>query len=141
MQNARRRADSSALAIVNAISQVAQHHYPDFISRTAGRFQPGCGGSHLSRSAKFPPPRLQRCFRAVTHRAPESRLLSYIESLLTSNETTKRSNFCLGTALKKRYEDLFTRFIDEDTASLVETLPAWHGECSPTWLTTAAIFG
>jgi ATP-binding cassette subfamily B protein len=121
MQNARRRADSSALAIVNAISQVAQQFITliSLVVLLVG-FSPWLAvvvilaavPNFLSNS-RF----AEMSFRAVTHRAPESRLLSYIENLLTSNETVKEIKlFGLGAALKKRYEDLFTRFIDEDTS-------------------------
>lgn len=121
MQNARRRADSSALAIVTAISQVVQQFITliSLVFLLIG-FSPWLAvvvilaavPNFLSNS-RF----AEMSFRAVSHRAPESRLLSYIEMLLTSNETVKEIKlFGLGPALKKRYEDLFTQFIDEDTS-------------------------
>ncbi|MDD2521701.1 MAG: ABC transporter ATP-binding protein [Anaerolineaceae bacterium] len=121
MQNARRRADSSALAIVNAISQVAQQLITliSLVALLVG-FSPWLAvvvilaaiPNFLSNS-RF----AGMSFRALSRRAPESRLLSYIEMLLTSNETVKEIKlFGLGEALKKRYEKLFTQFQEEDTA-------------------------
>jgi ATP-binding cassette subfamily B protein len=56
-------------------------------------------------------------FRAISRRAPESRLLNYIENLLTNNETVKEIKlFGLGPSLKDRYETLFTQFLEEDTS-------------------------
>ena len=121
MQNARRRADSSALAIVNAISQVAQQLITliSLVALLVG-FSPWLAvvvilaaiPNFLSNS-RF----AGMSFRALSRRAPESRLLSYIEMLLTSNETVKEIKlFGLGESLKKRYEKLFTQFQEEDTA-------------------------
>ena len=54
-------------------------------------------------------------FRALTRRAPEARLLRYIETLLTSNESIKEVKlFGLGEALKARYLNLSTQFMEED---------------------------
>lgn len=121
MQNARRRADSSALAIVSAISQVVQQFITLMsLGALLISFSPWLAvvvilaavPNFLSNS-RF----AEMSFRAVTHRAPEARLLGYIENLLTSNETVKEIKlFGLGEALKRRYEDLFTQFLDEDTA-------------------------
>lgn len=93
MQNARRRADSSALAIVTSISQVAQQLITliSLVVLLVG-FSPWLAvvvilaavPNFLSNS-RF----AEMAFRALTHRAPEARLLSYIENLLTSNETVK----------------------------------------------------
>ena len=121
MQNARRRADSSALAIVTSISQVAQQFITliSLVVLLVG-FSPWLAvvvifaavPNFLSNS-RF----AEMSFRALTHRAPEARLLSYIENLLTSNETVKEIKlFGLGQALKNRYEDLFTQFLEEDTS-------------------------
>jgi ATP-binding cassette subfamily B protein len=121
MQNARRRADSSALAIVSSISQVAQQFITliSLVILLVG-FSPWLAvvvilaavPNFLSNS-RF----AEMAFRALTHRAPEARLLSYIENLLTSNETVKEIKlFGLGEALKKRYEDLFAQFLEEDTS-------------------------
>ena len=119
MQNARRRADSSALAIVTSISQVAQQLITliSLVVLLVG-FSPWLAvvvilaavPNFLSNS-RF----AEMAFRALTHRAPEARLLSYIENLLTSNETVKEIKlFGLGKSLKQRYEDLFTQFLEED---------------------------
>ena len=121
MQNARRRADSSALAIVSAISQVAQHFITliSLVALLIG-FSPWLAvlvilaavPNFLSNS-RF----AEMSFRVVSHRAPETRLLNYIESLLTSNETVKEIKlFGLGESLKERFEQLFTEFMDEDNA-------------------------
>ncbi|MDY0126234.1 MAG: ABC transporter ATP-binding protein [Anaerolineaceae bacterium] len=121
MQNARRRADSSALAIVNAISQVAQQLITlvSLVALLVG-FSPWLAvivilaavPNFLSNS-RF----AEMSFRAISQRAPESRLLSYIEMLLTNNETVKEIKlFGLGPSLKDRYETLFTQFLEEDTS-------------------------
>lgn len=121
MQNARRRADSSALAIVNAISQVAQQLITlvSLVALLVG-FSPWLAvivilaavPNFLSNS-RF----AEMSFRAISRRAPESRLLSYIEMLLTNNETVKEIKlFGLGPSLKDRYETLFTQFLEEDTS-------------------------
>jgi len=117
MQNARRRADSSALAIVSSISQVAQQFITlvSLVALLVG-FSPWLAvvvilaavPNFLSNS-RF----AEMSFRALSRRAPESRLLSYIETLLTSNETVKEIKlFGLGPALKERYGDLFTQFLE-----------------------------
>ena len=91
MQNARRRADSSALAIMNAILQIVQQTITlvSLVALLVG-FSPWLAvvvifaaiPNFISRS-RFS----EMAFRALTRRAPESRLLNYIETLLTSNET------------------------------------------------------
>ena len=59
----------------------------------------------------------ERAFRAVTRRAPEARLLNYLEMLLTGVEGIKEIKlFGLGEPLLKRYQELFTRFYQEDRA-------------------------
>lgn len=121
MQNARRRADSSALAIVSSISQVAQQFITliSLVALLIG-FSPWLAvlvilaavPNFLSNS-RF----AEMSFKAVSHRAPEARLLNYIETLLTSNETVKEIKlFGLGEALKERYEKLFTEFMEEDNS-------------------------
>ena len=119
MQNARRRADSSALAIMNAILQIVQQTIT-LVSLVALliRFSPWLAvvvilaaiPNFISRS-RFS----EMAFRALTRRAPESRLLNYIETLLTSNETVKEIKlFGLGEPLLARYRQLFTAFFEED---------------------------
>ncbi|HOZ38358.1 MAG TPA: ABC transporter ATP-binding protein [Anaerolineaceae bacterium] len=119
MQNARRRADSSALSIMNAILQIVQQTIT-LVSLVAllVRFSPWLAvvvilaaiPNFISRS-RFS----EMAFRALTRRAPESRLLNYIETLLTSNETVKEIKlFGLGEPLLARYRQLFTKFFEED---------------------------
>ena len=119
MQNARRRADSSALAIMNAILQILQQTITliSLVALLVG-FSPWLAvvvilaaiPNFISRS-RFS----EMAFRALTRRAPESRLLNYIETLLTSNETVKEIKlFGLGEPLLARYRQLFTAFFEED---------------------------
>ena len=119
MQNARRRADSSALAIMNAILQIVQQTITlvSLVALLIG-FSPWLAvvvilaaiPNFISRS-RFS----EMSFRALTRRAPESRLLNYIETLLTSNETVKEIKlFGLGEPLLARYRQLFTAFFEED---------------------------
>ncbi len=119
MQNARRRADSSALAIMNAILQIVQQTITlvSLVALLIG-FSPWLAvvvilaaiPNFVSRS-RFS----EMAFRALTHRAPEARLLNYIETLLTSNETVKEIKlFGLGGPLLARYRQLFTKFFEED---------------------------
>lgn len=121
LQNARRQADVSALNIVNATLQMAQQIIT-LISLIILllRFSPWLAvivfvaaiPSFLSQSQYA-----ERAFRATTRRAPEARLLNYLETLLTSNETVKEIKlFGLGETLLKRYQTLFTRFYMEDRA-------------------------
>jgi len=121
LQNARRQADMSALSIVRSILQIIQQVIT-MISLIALliRFSPWLAvivfvaalPAFLSHS-KY----AEMSFRALTRRAPESRLLNYIEQLLTSNETVKEIKlFGLGEPLLKRYQELFTRFYEEDQA-------------------------
>ncbi len=121
LQNARRQADTSALSIVNATLQMAQQVIT-LVSLIALllRFSPWLAvivfvtaiPSFLSQSQYA-----ERAFRAVTRRAPESRLLNYLETLLTGNDTVKEIKlFGLGIPLLKRYQELFLRFYQEDRA-------------------------
>lgn len=121
LQNARREADIRTLAIVNSTLQMAQQVIT-LISLIALliRFSPWLSilvfaaaiPSFLSQSQYA-----ERAFRAVTRRAPEARLLNYLETLLTGNETVKEIKlFGLGEPLLKRYQDLFMQFYLEDRA-------------------------
>lgn len=121
LQNARRQADVSALNIVNSTLQMAQQ----FITLVSLvflllRFSPWLAAivflaaipAFLSQSQYA-----ERAFRAVSRRAPEARLLNYLETLLTGNDTVKEIKlFGLGKPLLKRYQELFTRFYLEDRA-------------------------
>ncbi len=119
LQNARRRADMSALSIVRSLLQMVQQ-----VITLASlvvlllRFSPwlvlivfvSAIPAFLSQS-QF----AERAFRAVSRRAPESRLLNYIEMLLTGNESVKEIKlFGLGNLLLERYQKLFTQFYMED---------------------------
>ncbi len=121
LQNARRQADTSALNIVNAMLQMIQQ-----VITLASlvilllRFSPWLAvivfaaavPSFLSQSLYA-----ERAFRAVTRRAPEARLLNYLEQLLTGSDTVKEIKlFGLGEPLLKRYQTLFTQFYMEDRA-------------------------
>ncbi len=121
LQNARRQADTSALNIVNATLQMAQQVIT-LISLIVLllRFSPWLAvivfvaavPAFLSQSQYA-----ERAFRATTRRAPEARLLNYLESLLTGNEAVKEIKlFGLGESLLKRYQTLFTQFYLEDRA-------------------------
>jgi ATP-binding cassette, subfamily B, bacterial len=121
LQNARRQADVSALNIVNSTLQMVQQVIT-LISVVVLliRFSPWLAvivfvsaiPSFLSQS-QF----AERAFRAITRRAPEARLLNYLETLLTGNDTVKEVKlFGLGRPLLKRYQELFTQFYLEDRA-------------------------
>ena len=119
LQNARRQADVRALSIVNSTLQMAQQVIT-LVSLIVllFRFSPWLAvivflssiPAFLSQSQYA-----ERAFRALTHRAPESRLLNYLEMLLTGNDTIKEIKlFGLGGPLLERYQALFTRFYLED---------------------------
>lgn len=121
LQNARRQADVSALNIVNSTLQMAQQIIT-LVSLVVLllRFSPWLAAivfvsaipSFLSQSQYA-----ERAFRAVTRRAPEARLLNYLETLLTGNDTVKEIKlFGLGQPLLQRYQALFTQFYQEDRA-------------------------
>jgi ATP-binding cassette subfamily B protein len=121
LQNARRQADVSALNIVDATLDMVQQVIT-LVSLVVLllRFSPWLAiivfisaiPSFLSQSRYA-----ERAFRAVTRRAPEARLLNYLEQLLTGNDTVKEIKlFGLGEPLLKRYQTLFTQFYLEDRA-------------------------
>ena len=121
LQNARRQADVRTLAIVNSTLQMVQQVIT-LVSLIVllSRFSPWLAvivfvaaiPSFLSQSQYA-----ERAFRAVSRRAPEARLLNYLETLLTGNDTVKEIKlFGLGEPLLKRYQDLFTQFYLEDRA-------------------------
>jgi ATP-binding cassette subfamily B protein len=121
LQNARRQADTSALTIVNSTFQLVQQIITLMsLVVLLVRFSPWLAvivfvsaiPAFLSQSQYA-----ERAFRAVTRRAPESRLLNYLELLLTGNDTVKEIKlFGLGEPLLKRYQALFTQFYQEDRA-------------------------
>ncbi len=56
-------------------------------------------------------------FRVISWRAPESRLLRYLEELLTGQENAKEVKlFNLGSTLLERYDTLYWKFYAEDRA-------------------------
>ncbi len=121
LQNARRQADVSALNIVNSMLQMVQQAIT-LVSLIflLVRFSPWLAvivfvsaiPAFLSQSQYA-----ERAFRAVSRRAPEARLLNYLETLLTGNDTVKEIKlFGLGLPLLKRYQELFVRFYLEDLA-------------------------
>lgn len=121
LQNARRQADTSALNIVNSTLQMLQQAIT-LVSLLALllRFNPwlvlivilSSIPAFLSQSAYA-----ERAFRAVSRRAPEARLLNYLEQLLTGNESVKEIKlFGLGDSLLERYQKLFIQFYQEDIA-------------------------
>lgn len=121
LQNARRQSDTSALNIVNATLQMLQQVIT-LISLVILllRFSPWLAvivfaaaiPSFLSQSQYA-----EKAFRAVTRRAPEARLLNYLEQLLTGSDTVKEIKlFGLGEPLLKRYQTLFMQFYLEDRA-------------------------
>jgi len=121
LQNARRQADVRALSIVNSTLQMVQQVIT-LVSLVAllVRFSPWLAiivflsaiPAFLSQSQYA-----ERAFRAVSRRAPEARLLNYLETLLTGIESVKEIKlFGLGEPLLARYQELFTRFYLEDRA-------------------------
>ena len=132
LQNARRQADTSALNIVNSTLQMVQQVIT-LVSLVVllVRFSPWLAvivfvaaiPSFLSQSQYA-----ERAFRAVSRRAPEARMLNYLETLLTGNETVKEIKlFGLGEPLLRRYQELFTRFYLEDRAIAVRRTMAALG--------------
>jgi ATP-binding cassette subfamily B protein len=119
LQNARREADRRALRIVNDSFRGVQ--YVITLASLAAlliRFSPWLalvlfGAALPSFVAQSRYARLT--FRVITWRAPEARRLSYLERLLTSQESAKEIKlFNLGETLLGRYQDLFWRFYEED---------------------------
>jgi ATP-binding cassette subfamily B protein len=121
LQNARRRADVSALNIVNSTLQMVQQAIT-LVSLVALliRFSPWLAlivflsaiPAFLSQSQYA-----EHAFRVTSRRAPEARLLHYLETLLTRSDSAKEIKlFGLGKPLLARYRELFTRFYLEDRA-------------------------
>jgi ATP-binding cassette subfamily B protein len=121
LQNARRQADVSALNIVNSTLQMVQQTIT-LISLVVLLFRFSPWLAVLVFAAAIPAflsqsQYAERAFRAVSRRAPEARLLNYLETLLTGNDTVKEIKlFGLGEPLLKRYQGLFTQFYLEDRA-------------------------
>ena len=121
LQNARRQSDMSTMNIVKSSLQMIQQIITLFsLLILIIRFSPWLAlivfisaiPAFISQS-QF----AELSFRTITHRAPESRLLNYIEMLLTGNDTVKEIKlFGLGEPLLNRYQDLFEKFYTEDRA-------------------------
>jgi ATP-binding cassette subfamily B protein len=121
LQNARRQADRATLSIVNASLQVAQQAITLIsVIVLLIRYSPWLAlVVILAAIPNFISTTLyaERSFRIVTRRAPESRLISYLEQLLTGNESIKEIKlFGLGEPLLARYKQLFSKFFEEDKA-------------------------
>jgi ATP-binding cassette subfamily B protein len=121
LQNARRQADVSAFNIVSSTLQMVQQVITliSLVVLLVG-FSPwltvivfaSAIPAFLSQSQYA-----ERAFRAVSRRAPEARLLNYLETLLTGSDTVKEIKlFGLGLPLFTRYQTLFTQFYLEDRA-------------------------
>jgi len=119
LQNARRQSDSAALSIVTSTMQIAQQTIT-LVSLIAllVRFSPFLAlivfaaaiPSFLSDTQYA-----EMSYRMIYKRAPEMRLLSYLEMLLTGNESFKEIKlFGLGEPLLERFKMLFVRFFKED---------------------------
>lgn len=121
LQNARRRADTHALTIINTGFLVIQ----EVITLTSFAallivFNPFValllfGATIPSFIAQTKYSNLY--FRLLTWRAPEFRRMLYLEYLLTVDETIKEVKlFGLGAPLLERYEKLFWEFHEKDEA-------------------------
>ncbi len=121
LQNTRRIADTASLTIVNAILNVIQEVIT-LISITILLIRYSWVLALLVFVAAIPnfiseSQYATIIFRRFNRRAPETRLLNYIEQLLTSNETVKEVKlFGLGENLLNRHQALFTKFYEEDRA-------------------------
>lgn len=147
LQNARRQADTSTLNIVNATLQMIQQVVTlaslvilllRFSLLLAVIVFAAAIPSSLSQSQYA-----ERAFRAVTRRAPEVRLLNYLEQLLPAATRSKRSN-CLAWASRcssatKPYSP--NSIWKSTPLPNGERSPGWAGGCYPTRPITAATRG
>ncbi len=119
LQNARREADFRALGIINGGFLVVQNiiTLASFAVALLA-FNPLIalllfGATIPSFVAQNKYSSLQ--FRMLTWRAPESRRMSYLEHLLTVDNTVKEVKlFGLGEPLLQRYTDMFWKIFEED---------------------------
>jgi ATP-binding cassette subfamily B protein len=125
LQNARRQADWSALRIVQDTFFLMQQVITlASLTVILVRFSPwlaliffGAAVPSFIAQSRLS----QLTFRTITWRAPESRLLRYIEELLTSVDAVKEVRlFSLGETLLGRYQQLFWKFYREDHAIAVK---------------------
>ena len=121
LQNARREADLRALRIVNDGFFLVQNAITLLsLAALLVRFSPWLALILLGAAvpAFVAQSRYARLtFRVLSWRAPESRQLSYLEELLTAQESVKEVKlFNLGETLLGRYHALFWKFHAEDRA-------------------------
>ena len=132
LENARREADRRALNIVNG-SFLAVQYVITLISLAALllRFSPWIalllfGAAIPAFVAQSRYSRLT--FRVISWRAPEARRLSYLERLMTSQDSAKEVKlFGLGNTLLERYQHLYWKFYAEDRAIAVRRTAASLG--------------
>ena len=124
LQNARREADWRALRIVNDSFYLVQHAITLLsLAALLVRFSPwlalvlfGAAVPAFIAQSRY----ARLTFRVISWRAPEARRLSYLERLLTSQESAKEVKlFNLGSVLLSRFQDLFWGFYAEDRAIAV----------------------
>ncbi len=121
LQNARRDADNRALRVVTDSFMLVQS-LVTLISLGALllRFSPwlvviifGATAPSFIAQSKY----AHLSFRVISWRVPESRLLRYLEELLTGQESAKEVKlFSLGETLLGRYHALYWKFYAEDRA-------------------------
>lgn len=121
LQNARRESNFRALSIINTSFSVVQGILI-LLSFAVGllAFSPLIalilfGATIPSFIAQTKYSKLN--FRLLTWRAPEARRMNYFEHLLTVDSSAKEVKlYGLGEPLLQRYQDLFWKFYEEDTA-------------------------
>lgn len=121
LENARREADRRSLEIMNSGFYLIQNVITLLsFSALLIRFSPWL--AFILFAATIPAFIAQSqyaelTFRVLTWRAPEWRMLSYLEMALTDYSTVKEIKlFGLGQPLLRRYSDLFWKFVREDQA-------------------------
>jgi ATP-binding cassette, subfamily B, bacterial len=121
LENARREADRRSLEIMNSGFYLIQNTITLLsFSALLIRFSPWL--AFILFAATIPAFIAQSkyaelTFRVLSWRAPESRMLSYLEMALTDYSTVKEIKlFGLGEPLLRRYSELFWKFVREDQA-------------------------
>ncbi len=119
MQNARRDADTSALSVVtNCFSLIQGAVTLLTLGGLLFRFSPwlavilfaATAPSFIAQTSYA-----DSFFRVISWRVPETRLLRYLEDLLTGQDSAKEIKlFNLGDNLLGRYNDLYWKFYKED---------------------------
>ncbi len=124
LQNARRDADSRALRVVTDSFTLVQGLVTlASLGALLFRFSPwlavilfGATAPSFIAQSRY----ANLFFRVISWRVPESRLLRYLEELLTGQESAKEVKlFNLGDALLERYHTLYWKFYAEDRALAV----------------------